>query len=250
MHAIEALATEPLFILGQLPASSNGSLLVSVGREWSGPDSDTIALSDLFDDQLALAVYKPELGERPLWDFPTGLWRREIAAYRLSELLGWQLVPPTVVRDDLVAGVGSVQLFVDADFSQHYFTLLEAGIGHGRLRQLAAFDLVANNTDRKAGHVLYTFDGQVFGIDNGLCFAAEPKLRTVIWEFGGTPIEDVWREDLTRVADQFDEVEAEFVELLGPVDAALIVPRLRAVAELDTLPSVAPNQRPYPWPLI
>jgi uncharacterized repeat protein (TIGR03843 family) len=247
---VDALANEPLFTLGQLPASSNGSLLVSVGREWTCDGDDTIAMSDLYSDDLMLAVYKPELGERPLWDFPPGLWRREFAAFRLSELLGWNLVPPTVVRDDVVAGVGSVQQFVNADFSQHYFSLIEAERFSDRLRQLAVFDLAANNTDRKAGHVLATKDEQLFAIDNGLCFSAEPKLRTVIWEFGGEPIEDTWRADLTRVADGFDEVRQEFEGMLGADDTLMLERRLRAVAVLDTLPNVPEDRRPYPWPLI
>ena len=129
------------------------------------------------------AVYKPHRGEQSLWDFPDGLYRREVAAYRLSEALGWGLVPPTVLRDDGPFGTGSVQLFLEADYERHYFTLLEDGGREGELEAFCAFDVVANNADRKSGHVLVDADEHLWGIDHGLCFHAQPKLRTVIWDF-------------------------------------------------------------------
>ncbi len=134
------------------------------------------------------AVYKPLRGERPLWDFPDGLYRREVAAYELSAALGWSLVPETVARDDGPYGAGSYQRFVDADFTEHYFTLLEQPDHHDLLRRIAVFDLVANNADRKSGHCLLGDDGNIWGIDHGLCFAVPPKLRTVMWDFAGEPI--------------------------------------------------------------
>src|SRR6478735_6775611 len=139
-------------------------------------------------DETAQAIYKPTRGERPLWDFEPGLHRRELAAYHLSEAMGLDLVPPTVIRDGPL-GEGSLQWFVDADHSQHYFTIHESRDDlHDRLRAVALFDLIANNTDRKSGHVLIDSDDHVWGIDHGLCFAADFKLRTVVWEFGGEPI--------------------------------------------------------------
>ncbi len=140
------------------------------------------------DDQTANAVYKPASGERPLWDFPDGLYRREVAAYELSEALGWQLVPMTIERDEAPMGTGSLQWFVDADFEQHYFTLIEDERWWPQLERICAFDILANNTDRKSGHCLVDTDGHIWAIDNGLSFHAEFKLRTVIWEFGGEPI--------------------------------------------------------------
>ena len=135
------------------------------------------------------AIYKPMRGERPLWDFEPGLHRREVAAYRLSEALGLDLVPPTVLRDGPY-GEGSVQWFVDVDHRQHYFTIHEERPDlHDTLRNVAVFDLLANNTDRKSGHVLIDSDDHIWGIDHGLCFAADFKLRTVVWEFGGEPID-------------------------------------------------------------
>ena len=123
-----------------------------------------------------------------MWDFPSGLHKREVAAWVLSEALGWGIVPPTVLRDDGPLGEGSLQLFVPADFEQHYFTLHDRVETHPALMTIATLDLIMNNTDRKSGHCLLGLDGRIYAIDNGLCFAAEPKLRTVIWEFGGDRI--------------------------------------------------------------
>ncbi len=132
------------------------------------------------DDQL-LAIYKPQRGERPLWDFPRGtLCNREVAAREVSEALGWAIVPDTVLRDGPV-GLGMMQRFVHHDPEEHYFTLLAE---HGdEFRRMAAFDIVINNTDRKGGHCLRAADGSIFGIDHGVSFHTEWKLRTVIWDF-------------------------------------------------------------------
>ena len=132
------------------------------------------------------AVYKPQRGERPLWDFPDGtLCHREVAAYELSEALGWSIVPETVLRDGPY-GIGMVQRFVDHDPDDHYFTLLEAHMDD--FRRFAAFDVLANNADRKGGHCLLAQrDGHIWGIDHGLTFHVADKLRTVIWDFAGEP---------------------------------------------------------------
>ena len=133
----------------------------------------------------AQAIYKPVRGERPLWDFEPGLHKREAAAYRLSEAMGFGVVPPTVLRDDGPLGEGSLQWFVAADHREHYFTIAEQRPDlHPQLRDIAVLDVVANNTDRKSGHCLLAGD-RVWAIDNGLCFAPDFKLRTVIWEFAG-----------------------------------------------------------------
>src|SRR3954468_16377902 len=132
------LAGGELELLGRMPWSSNATFLVEACLE----------------GVTERAIYKPRRGERPLWDFPRGLYQREVGAYDLSEALGWGLVPLTLARDDAPLGEGSVQHFVDADFEQHYFTLLEDERHHDTFRRLCAFDIVANNTDRKSGHVL------------------------------------------------------------------------------------------------
>src|SRR3954468_13264955 len=166
-----------LAVQGRMPWSSNATFLVDL----CGTDEH--------------AVYKPFRGERPLWDFPAGLGKREVAAWELSEALGWGLVPPTILRDGPL-GPGSVQWFVDADFEQHYFTLLEDEQHHATLRAICAFDIVANNTDRKSGHCLLGEDGRIYAIDNGLAFHEEFKVRTVIWDFGGEPVPEPLLDDL------------------------------------------------------
>jgi uncharacterized repeat protein (TIGR03843 family) len=197
-------------------------------------------------DQAMRAIYKPRRGERPLWDFPSGLDHREVAAYELSEALGWDLVPLTVLRDGPL-GVGSVQAFVDADFEQHYFTLYEAGDHHDALRALCAFDLIGNNTDRKSGHVLLGLDGRVRGIDHGLMFHSEFKLRTVIWEFGGEPIPDALLEAAGALAD--NDLPDRLAALLDPFERDALRTRARALVRAGHFP-IDETGRRYPWPLV
>ena len=164
------LGTGELEVLGLLPNASNHTARVKSTEEE------------------LLAVYKPRRGEAPLWDFPEGtLCAREVAAYVVSRALGWPNVPATVLRDGPY-GVGSVQRFVPHDPEEHYFTL--AGRFPEEFRRVAAFDLVVNNADRKSGHCLLGEDGRVFLVDHGVCFSDEPKLRTVIWDFIGDPVEE------------------------------------------------------------
>ena len=138
----------------------------------------------------ALGRLQAGRGERPLWDFPPGLYRREVAAYELSEALGWDLVPETVIaRRPAGRGLGpAVRRRRLRAALLHAATRTSAH--HDALRAICAFDLLANNTDRKSGHCLLGEDGRIWAIDHGLCFHAEPKLRTVIWEFGGEPVPD------------------------------------------------------------
>ena len=227
--AREVLARGDVRVKGRMPWSSNATFLVEVTLEGTS----------------ALAIYKPERGERPLWDFPAGLFRREIAAYLLSEALGWSLVPLTIRREGPY-GEGSLQLFVDADFEQHYFTLREDEARHERLRRICAFDLVANNADRKGGHCLLA-DGTIYAIDNGLCFHVEPKLRTVIWDFAGDPIPEDVRGDLGRLAT--GPLPPAIGELLEPTEAAALLERARAVAATERFPADRTGHR-YPWPLV
>src|SRR5699024_10031305 len=153
-------------------------------------------------DEQCWAIYKPELGERPLRDFEPGLYRRERAAYLLSEALGWHIVPTTIIREDGPFGIGSLQLFIEHDPAEHFFTLMgQKPELHDQLRRLALFDLVINNADRKAGHVLYDSNGRLWGIDHGLCFAAPLKLRTVIWEFADESIEPGLLDDIADLVE-------------------------------------------------
>ena len=218
-------------ILGRMPWSSNATFLVEACHE----------------GRTARGIYKPHAGERPLWDFPDGLYRREVAAYELSRALGWDVVPLTVERDDLPHGVGSLQRFVDADFEQHYFTLLEDADTHPQLRRMAVFDIVSNNTDRKGGHCLVDADRHIWGIDNGLSFHAEFKLRTVIWDFGGEPVDDDLLADLEGlVAGGLPDPVAS---LLGTFERDAVVTRARAVLRERQLPVDHTGHR-YPWPLV
>jgi uncharacterized repeat protein (TIGR03843 family) len=192
------------------------------------------------------AVYKPHRGERPLWDFPRGLYQREVAAFELSAAAGWQLVPETVLREEAPLGIGSLQRFVDADFEQHYFTLLEEERHHDALRTMAVFDLIANNADRKGGHCLLDGEGHLWGIDHGLCFHVQPKLRTVIWDFSGEPIPDRLIDDLRRLAACPPE---SLSGLLDPAERDAVVKRAGRLIRMAAFPDPG-SGRPYPWPLV
>ncbi len=218
--------------MGVLSGASNHTLLARLGV---GGDS--------------YAVYKPRRGERPLWDFPAGtLCRREVAAYRISVFLGWDLVPPTVLRDGPL-GVGSLQQFVRHDPSEHYFTLVEDPAVHGRLAQLATFDLLINNADRKGGHVLrVAASDRLVAIDHGLTFHTDPKLRTVIWELGGTAIQDGWRADLQRLYAGLRNGEDVVADLLATEEVDMLCRRAELLAGMRELPDPPRDRRPYPWP--
>jgi uncharacterized repeat protein (TIGR03843 family) len=219
-----------LDIEGRMPWSSNATFLVNV-------TSGT---------RHGRGIYKPLRGERPLWDFEPGLHRREVAAYRLSRAMGLDLVPPTVLRDGPL-GEGSVQWFVDADHAQHYFTLHEQRPDlHDALRPIAVFDVIANNTDRKSGHVLIDADDHIWCIDHGLCFAADFKLRTVVWEFAGESIDD---DLLARVARIAQGVPLDIATLLADEEVEAIQGRARWLLDNPVFP-VDPSGRRYPWPLV
>ena len=216
-------------IAGRMPWSSNGTYLVEVDKA-----EDTMR-----------AVYKPVRGERPLWDFPDGLYRREVAAYVVSESLGWQLVPETVLREGPL-GPGSLQRFVDADFAQHYFTLLEFPEHLHALKAICTFDLLANNADRKGGHCLLGTDGHVWSVDHGLCFHADPKLRTVMWDFEGMAIPDSLVSDLARFAVSLPD---ELGGLIDGEEIEALAARAAAIVKRPVFPA-ARSARPYPWPLV
>lgn len=218
-------------LVGQIVRSSNETFLVKL----------------TLGDDTAQAVYKPLAGERPLSDFPPGLHRRERAAYVLSESLGWGMVPPTVIREDAPLGEGSLQWFIDCDFREHYFTLAaEDTSTHADMARMALFDYIANNTDRKSGHVLRGEDGRIWGIDHGLCFSAIFKLRTVIWDFAGEAIPEDLLSDIAPLADK---VPADLAELLDDDESAALKRRVRRIMQDGTLPVDLTGMR-YPWPLV
>lgn len=213
---------------------------------WSS--NATFLVSCCLDGQEEAAIYKPGRGERPLWDFPGGLYRREAAAYELSKQLGWDVVPETIVRGDGPLGPGSLQLFIEADFSHHYFTLLEMPEHNESLRRIACFDLLANNADRKSGHCLLGPDGRIWGIDNGLCFHEEPKVRTVIWDFAGEQIPPEWRREIDDFASEGPS--EELWKLLRTEEAEALLERARRIADRGRFPKPRPDHRSYPWPLV
>ncbi len=231
-NALDLLLNGEIEILARFTNSSNTTLLVDVA----------------YGTLSAQAVYKPESGERPLWDFPEGLWRREVAAYLLDDALGLGLIPPTIGRQDLPLGPGSLQLFVDEDEQAHYFTLREELRYTETLKRLAAFDVIANNSDRKSGHVLLTPDG-IAAIDHGLCFHQEDKLRTVIWDYAGDSFDP---EFLTTLENISRNLPRELEQLLSPAEIGCLVSRITDLVEAGELPY--PNEDgpypPYPWPLI
>jgi len=226
----EVLRTGRVEVLGRMPWSSNATYLCEVTC-----GGDTIR-----------AIYKPRRGERPLWDFPSGLDHREVAAYELSAALGWDLVPLTVLREGPM-GLGSLQRFVDADFQQHYFTLYEDETYHDQLRAICAFDLVGNNTDRKSGHCLLGLDGRIRGIDHGLMFHHEFKLRTVIWEFGGEPVPAALLEAIDALAES--DLPDPLAALLDPFERDAVRSRARALVRAGCFP-IDETGRRYPWPLV
>jgi uncharacterized repeat protein (TIGR03843 family) len=230
--ALEVLRSGEVEVLGRMPWSSNATLLAEVRH----------------DGACLQAVYKPRRGERPLWDFPSGLDRREVAAYELSAWLGWDVVPETVLRHEgLPFGAGSLQRFVPFDVEAHYFTLLEDTARHPVLRTICCFDLLVNSADRKGGHCLAGDDGRVWAVDNGLTFHCEPKLRTVIWDFSSESIDDRLLAGVRRVAD--DGGPDSLADLLDDGERHALAERAAAVAAEGTFP-IDHTGRRYPWPLV
>lgn len=232
--ALERLAAGTIEVEGRFVHGSNDTFLAVVAGH-SPP---------------LYAVYKPRRGEQPLWDFPTGtLAKREAAAHALSEALGWGLVPPTVLRHGPL-GSGMVQLFIPHDPALHFLVLTSPE--PAAVCRLAAFDVLANNADRKSGHVLAGPDGRLWAIDHGLTFNEEPKLRTVIWEPAGTRLPDDVRDDIARVAAALAErrgaLRQSMLELLSAAEVGATVHRAKALLRTGRLPEPDPNVRHLPWP--
>jgi phosphoinositide 3-/4-kinase-like protein len=234
-RARELLRVGEVDVLGRMPWSSNATFLVNLADG---------------DDEM-LAIYKPQRGERPLWDFARGtLCQREVAAFEVSEALGWNIVPDTVLRDG-PAGIGMMQRFVEHDPEEQYFTLLEENVDV--FRRMAAFDVVINNTDRKGGHCLRALaDGRIFGIDHGLSFHAQWKLRTVIWDFGGEPVpSDVCR-DLREFARQLraGAVRENLGRALDRFELDALRARTEHLLSTGELPQADNDYHCFPWPMI
>ena len=189
----------------------------------------------------SLAVYKPARGEYPLWDFPEGtLHRREVASFEVDRLLGWRLVPPTVLGRGR-HGPGSIQLFVEES---------EAGgqVPVSSLRRLALLDWILNNADRKADHILVSTSGQLLGIDHGLTFHVQPKLRTILWHFAGERIDDSDLDDLRRLRALLQGPSSRRVHhLLDPLEWKALLRRIDGLVAGEVFPDPAHKAIPYRW---
>jgi len=193
------------------------------------------------------AVYKPIRGERPLDDFPDGtLAHREVAAFAVSEATGWRIVPETVLRDGPF-GPGMVQRWIDVDPGVDVVALIVEA--DPRLRPIAIFDAIVNNTDRKGGHLLPVPRGHVHGVDHGVCFSAVPKLRTVLWAWRGQPLADAELESIRRVRDALDgALGEELGHLLEPVEVAATMRRADRLLRSGRFPQPSANWPAVPWP--
>lgn len=223
----------------------------------------------LLRDDAGQYIYKPVRGERPLWDFPNGtLANRERAAFVLSELLGWGVVPRTRLLDGPL-GPGSVQDWVDGDITlvdvvaanealTDWIEVFRGVDDAGRpvslvhrddavLARIAAFDVIANNADRKGGHLLTTQDGLTFGIDHGVTFHEEPKLRTVLWGWAGTPLAQQLVDDIVRVLPTIGA--SELTELLDSVEVAALTDRMQAIVDTRSYPHPSDAWPSIPWPV-
>ena len=195
-------------------------------------------------------IYKPARGESPLWDFEAGtLFKREVAAYDLSQVLGWPRVPPTVIREDAPHGIGAVQQFVEAD-GRHF--LSDHGAGRDTWIRIALFDVITNNADRKAGHCLFDADDNVWVIDHGLTFHVDHKLRTVIWDYSGEPLPTELCGDVERSLTEIEHgaLGQTLVGLLTPGEIRVLKRRLRRVTDPRWRFPSPTSAWSVPWPLV
>ena len=223
-----ALTTGDFELKGQFMLGSNYTFLVDVH----------------YQDATYPAVYKPSKGEQPLWDFPENtLALREVAAYLVSEALGFHIVPFTTLREEGPYGVGSLQQYIDYDTEYHYFNFSEAD--KQLLKPVALFDLLVNNADRKGGHVFFENDThKLFAIDHGICFHEDDKLRTVLWDFGGQKIPD----DLLARLSLSPSLLAELEPYLSPRETSALCARADSILKRGSFPRQPRDRRAMPWP--
>lgn len=235
--ALRVLRDGELTVVGRLLSASNATFFCLV--EDHRPDGEP--------GPIASCVYKPIRGERPLIDFPDGtLACREVAAHAVSEVSGWSLIPPTVMRDGPF-GPGMVQLWMEVDETVDVTALI--GDDLPTLRRVAVLDAVLNNADRKGGHLLPLPDGRILGIDNGLCFAVEPKLRTVLWLWRGLPLNDDEAAVLSRLREQLGGTLGEQLRpLLTPTEIRATARRIESLLTHRRFPLPDRNRRAIPWP--
>jgi uncharacterized repeat protein (TIGR03843 family) len=237
--------------------------------------SNATLLAGVNGDGLSAAcVYKPVRGERPLWDFPDGtLAGREVSAYLVDQALGWELIPPTLLRDGPF-GPGMCQLWIESESVDELVDLMPqsrvpagwfpvfGGVDGGgrdvvvahaddrRLRRLALLDVVTNNADRKGGHLLLTPDGHLYGVDHGLCFHEEPKLRTLLWGWGGAAFDDEERTALTRLRSELadGELGETLHDHLTITEVRATIRRVERLLRNGRFPQPANHRHMVPWP--
>jgi hypothetical protein len=229
--ALALLRAGTLDVEGRLVSASNATLYCSI----------------CCDGATAACVYKPVRGERPLWDFPDGtLAGREVAAFSVSTALGWQVVPPTVLRDGPF-GPGMVQLWIDGDETVELTGLIRSDLPP--LRRMAVFDAVINNADRKGGHLIPMPSGHVYGVDHGVTFHSQDKLRTVLWSWAGDPLDD---EAIDMLSDLRAQLEGalgdELRTLLTRREVAATVRRLDRLLTVRRYPEPSGDWPAIPWP--
>jgi uncharacterized repeat protein (TIGR03843 family) len=230
-EAMELLSEGTLDVKGRLVDASNATLYCTVTA----------------NEVEAVCVYKPVAGERPLWDFPDGtLAFREVAAYAVSAASGWDLVPPTLLRDGPY-GLGMCQLWVDVDDSVDLVELSRSD--HPDLRRMSVLDAVINNADRKGGHLLPVESGRVYGVDHGVCFNVDDKLRTLIWQFRGDRLDDECVEVLSRLrADLEGPLGSTLSDLLDPAEIRRTVRRVDRLLRTGRHPQPSKDWPAIPWP--
>ncbi len=214
-----------------MPTGSNYTFLVSIHKE-SG--------------EKCLAVYKPQKGEAPLWDFPDGtLYQREYASYLVSQALGWGFIPPTAIREG-PHGIGTVQIYIEPKENSHYFTLRDS---HPReCQRIAVFDYLVNNADRKASHCFQGKDGNIWSVDHGLTFHTDYKVRTVIWDWAGEPIPQGLVKDLQSLSSRFGELQKSLAPYLTGIELQVLRKRLNHLLESPVFPRPRYG-RNTPWPI-
>lgn len=252
---LESLRTCPFEVEGRVLAASNATLRCSL-------------------ETGAAIVYKPQRGERPLWDFPNGsLTGREVAAFEIDRALGFGLIPPTVWRDDGPAGAGMCQLWVDEDDDARlvdvvapdavpsgWLGVLEASDGIGnpvvlvhapdpRLQKMAVLDMLINNGDRKGGHVITDVSGDLWGVDHGVTLSVEPKLRTVLWGWAGTEIPAGILESVEVLSDRLREGIPHVTRWLDPWEVEALNDRVESLLETGRFARPRGDWPPIPWPV-
>jgi uncharacterized repeat protein (TIGR03843 family) len=235
---LDVLREGRIDVVGRVVGSSNNALLVSVTRICPAPEPV----------QTIEAIYKPTIGERPLDDFPIGtLTRREVAAWHVSEVSGWDIVPPTVLRDGPF-GEGMIQSYVEPDPTVDVVAMVVED--DARLRRMATFDAAVNNTDRKGGHILPVDGGRhIHGVDHGVCFSTVPKLRTVLWGWRGQRFAGDELAGLERIRDGLDGgLGATLGDLLSRAEVRATVKRVDALLATGRFPRPSATWPAIPWP--